>query len=262
MTPQKSARFSSAGRKRAAPRRAAAGEPTLIYGLHAAEAALANPNRPIERVLATANAAQRLSSAIAERGLTPVLVSPKEIDARLGPSAVHQGVLVEAGPLPGLDVADIAEARLVVALDQITDPHNVGAILRSCSAFGVGGVVMTAHHCPPLSGALAKAASGGLDAAPIVLAANLAQALAELGEMGFWRVGLDSGAESALEAEGFDGPTVIVLGAEDKGLRRLTRERCDRICAITTADALRSLNVSNAAAIALHLAAQKQKSRA
>jgi 23S rRNA (guanosine2251-2'-O)-methyltransferase len=230
-----------------------------IYGAHAVEAALANPRRGIVRAAMTANAANRFQEALLKRGVKLDIVTPKELDRRLGEGAVHQGALIEAEPLPPLDAADLADARLVLALDQITDPHNVGAVLRSAAAFGAA-VVMIAHHSPPLSGALAKAASGGLDATPIAIAGNLARALEEFGEMGFWRLGLDSDASGALEAEDFSTKTVLVLGAEDKGLRRLTRENCDRICAIETAG-MRSLNVSNAAAIALHAAHQKQKGR-
>ncbi len=239
-----------------------AGDSVQIYGSHAVEAALANMERPILRVTATANAANRIAELLARRKLEPAIVAPRELDRMLGEGAVHQGLLVEAGPLPALDVSDLSDARIVLVLDQITDPHNVGAILRSAAAFGAGGLVMTAHHAPPLSGALAKAASGGLDTTPVVLAANLARALEELGEMGFTRIGLDSEADGFLEAQSLNNRVALVLGAEDKGLRRLTRENCDVICAIETVGALRSLNVSNAAAIALHSARRAQKSRA
>ncbi|MDZ4791403.1 MAG: 23S rRNA (guanosine(2251)-2'-O)-methyltransferase RlmB [Hyphomicrobiales bacterium] len=233
-----------------------------IYGSHAAEAALGNMARPILRVTATANAANRIADLLARRNAEPVIVSPRDLDRMLGEGAVHQGVTVEVGPLPPLDVEDLHEASIVLVLDQITDPHNVGAILRSAAAFGAGGVVMTAHHAPPLSGALAKAASGALDTIPVVLAANLARALEELGQIGFIRVGLDSEADGFMEVQHLGEKVALVLGAEDKGLRRLTRENCDFICALETASTLRSLNVSNAAAVALHTIRQAQKSRA
>jgi 23S rRNA (guanosine2251-2'-O)-methyltransferase len=232
----------------------AAVEGVMIYGVHAVEAALLNPARHIRKAWATLNALQRLAEPMARRGVAPETATPKDLDRRLGEDTVHQGVLIEVDPLPTLDVEDLAEARLVLALDQITDPHNVGAVLRSAAAFGVEGVIMTARHSPPLSGVLAKAACGGLEYVPIALVTNLAQALTELGELGFWRIGLDSEAQGAIEQATRYERLALVLGAEDAGLRRLTRERCDVIMRLTTAEGaeIKSLNVSNAAAIALH----------
>jgi 23S rRNA (guanosine2251-2'-O)-methyltransferase len=226
----------------------------VLFGLHAVEAALANPNRQIVKVLATENAAHRLCPLLAKRGLKPEPVTPKDLDRQLGADAVHQGVLVEAEPLPpvGLDEADTGGILLV--LDQVTDPQNVGAALRSAAAFGASGLVMTERHSPPLQGALAKAASGALDIVPVILVMNLAQALAELGERGVMRVGLAEEADTALEAAQLTRPLALVLGAEGQGLRQLTREHCDRVCRISTRSALASLNVSNAAAVALHWA--------
>jgi 23S rRNA (guanosine2251-2'-O)-methyltransferase len=197
---------------------------------------------------------QRLAESLGRRGVAPEAATPKDLDRRLGEDAVHQGVLIEAEPLPAVDIEDLSGARLVLALDQITDPHNVGAVLRSAAAFGVEGVIMTVRHSPPLSGVLAKAACGGLEYVPIALVTNLAQALTDLGEFGFWRVGLDSEAQGAIEQATRYDRLALVLGAEDTGLRRLTRERCDVIMRLTTAHGaeIKSLNVSNAAAIALH----------
>lgn len=225
----------------------------LIYGLHAVEAALKNPRRQVRRLLATPNALARLEPALAGRGSVET-VTPRDLDRLLGEDAVHQGAAMEAEPLPPVALEDVRDASLIVVLDQVTDPHNVGAILRSAAAFGAGALVMTEHHSPPLSGVLAKAASGGLEVVPIVMVPNLARAMAKLGDLGFERLGLDSAGDVSLGAVLSGGQTALVLGAEDKGLRRLTRENCDRLCRIETADPLRSLNVSNAAAIALSLA--------
>jgi len=226
----------------------------LIYGLHAARAAIANPDRDIRAVFATANAAERLSEALSARGLTPRIVRPDDLATRTGAGAVHQGVVVKAGPLPPRDIASFAAFRLVVVLDQVTDPQNVGAILRSAAAFGADGLVMTARNSPPLEGALAKAASGGLEHVPVALVPNLARGLEELGERDVTRIGLDAGGDQVFEDLPAFERLAIVLGAEDKGLRRLTREHCDAVCALAAPGAIHSLNVSNAGAIALHYA--------
>jgi 23S rRNA (guanosine2251-2'-O)-methyltransferase len=172
----------------------------------------------------------------------------------LGADAVHQGVVLDVEPLPPLALDQVETRGLLLVLDQVTDPQNVGAALRSAAAFGASGVILTERHSPPLTGALAKAASGALDIVPVILVKNLAQTLAELGERGFLRVGLAEDADMALEKATLARPLALVLGAEGKGLRHLTRERCDLICRISTQSALASLNVSNAAAVALHWA--------
>jgi 23S rRNA (guanosine2251-2'-O)-methyltransferase len=232
-----------------------------IYGVHASEAALTNPRRMVRRIYATPNAAQRLGS-LGRAGLPEIAtVTPKDLDRMLGEDTVHQGILIEAEPLAELSLADLPKARLIVFLDQLTDPHNVGAILRSAAAFDADALVMTARHSPPLEGTLAKAASGGLEHVPILLVPNLARALAEAGEIGFLRLGLDSEGDASLgEVAGADR-IALVLGAEDRGLRRLTREHCDAVCALTTFGPIASLNVSNAAAIALYVMAQKMRNR-
>lgn len=224
----------------------------VIYGLHAARAAIANPRREIRQVFVTANAADRLAEGLSARGLTPQVLTPEAIAARAGEGVVHQGVVVETGLLPACDLDDFTTLDLVVVLDQITDPQNVGAILRSAAAFGASGLVMTERHSPPLEGALAKAASGGLEHVPVALVTNLARALDELGARGVMRIGLDSGGDAVFEDMPAFDQVALVLGAEDKGLRRLTREKCDAVCALAAPGAIRSLNVSNAAAIALH----------
>jgi 23S rRNA (guanosine2251-2'-O)-methyltransferase len=247
---------------RGKPRHSGRGADTdriLIFGLHAVEAALANPDRPVSRLLATDNAAHRLAPLIAKRNLTPEPATPKDLDRLLGPDTVHQGVALEAGPLAPIGLDDVDTNGTLLVLDQVTDPHNVGAALRSAAAFGASGLVLTERHSPPLSGVLAKAASGALDLVPIVLVKNLSQALAELGERGVLRIGLAEDGDEPIEATPLTRPLALVLGAEGKGLRHLTRERCDRICRISTTSALASLNVSNAAAIAMHWASLKAR---
>ena len=235
-------------------RRADSPDRVKLFGLHAVEAALANPRRPLVKLLATENAAQRLGPLLAKRGLKPEPTSPKDLDRLLGADAVHQGVMLEAEPLPFVTLDDVDANGILLVLDQVTDPQNVGAALRSAAAFGAAGLVMTERHSPPLHGVLAKAASGALDIVPVILVKNLAQALSELGERGVLRVGLAEEASETLEAAPLTRPLALVLGAEGRGLRQLTREHCDRLCRISTMSALASLNVSNAAAVALHWA--------
>ncbi|MCC0057808.1 MAG: 23S rRNA (guanosine(2251)-2'-O)-methyltransferase RlmB [Hyphomicrobiaceae bacterium] len=229
-------------------------ERVLLFGLHAVQAALANEKRPVYAVRATENAAHRLAPLIAKRGLQPERVLPRALDRELGADTVHQGVLLEAGPLDSRNLDELDLSGTLLVLDQVTDPHNVGAALRSAAAFGANALIMTQRHSPPLGGVLAKSASGALDLVPIVQVRNLAEALAELGERGVMRLGLAEEAETTLEATPLRHPLALILGAEGRGLRQLTRERCDALCRISTASALASLNVSNAAAIALHWA--------
>jgi 23S rRNA (guanosine2251-2'-O)-methyltransferase len=226
----------------------------MLFGLHAVEAALANPKRGVVKVFATENAAHRLAPLLAKRGLKPEAATPRDLDRLLGPDAVHQGVSLEAEQLPPATLDEVDAGGLLLVLDQVTDPQNVGAALRSAAAFGASGLVMTERHSPPLQGALAKAASGALDLVPVILVKNLARSLAKLGERGFLRVGLAEQGDQALETAALTRPLALVLGAEGKGLRQLTREHCDLICRISTSSALASLNVSNAAAVALHWA--------
>ncbi len=237
------------------------GKPDLthvrLWGIHAVEAALGNPNRVIRRLRLTENARQRLAPAMEARGVTPEIVNARDFDRDPGADVVHQGVLLDTEPLPDIDPRDLSPLAgkrndLIIVLDQVTDPHNVGAILRSAAAFGARGLLLTARNSPPLEGTLAKAASGGLELVPVAVVPNLARALEQLAEVGYFRIGLDGQGEGLLEAQKISGPTVLVLGAEDTGMRRLTRENCDVTCRISTSGGLASLNVSNAAAVAMH----------
>ncbi|MGA7546424.1 MAG: 23S rRNA (guanosine(2251)-2'-O)-methyltransferase RlmB [Methyloceanibacter sp.] len=224
----------------------------LLYGLHAVEAALANPERAIKRLRATENAARRLETPLRTRGVAAELATPRELDRLLGADTVHQGVVLETEPLPPAELDTVMPEGVLIVLDQVTDPQNVGAVLRSAAAFGAAGLVLHERHSPPLTGVLAKAASGALDVVPVILVKNLARALTELGERGFMRVGLAEDASQSLETTPLSLPLALVLGAEGQGLRQLTRETCDALCRISTKGSLASLNVSNAAAIALH----------
>ncbi len=226
-----------------------------LYGIHAVEAALLNPNRKIQKVYTTPNAAERLDSALGKSNILPIEANPRELDTLLGDqNLVHQGAVAEVSELPTISEDKLLECSKILVLDQITDPHNVGAIIRSAAAFGVDAIVLTRHHTPPLTGIVSKTACGGLDLLNIHLASNLARCLKNLAKSGFAIYGLDSEASESLEDQTFYENVVLVMGAEDKGLRRLTRENCDKVCAIQTSknNALASLNVSNAAAIALH----------
>jgi 23S rRNA (guanosine2251-2'-O)-methyltransferase len=231
--------------------------PPLIWGIHAVEAALANDKRGINRLFLTENAEHRLKAALEPRGLPVERVSPRDLDRRLGADTVHQGALAEVEPLEEPSIARLARkaaGRPLIVLDQVTDPHNVGAILRSAAVFGSAGLVMTRRHSPPLDGALAKAASGALELVPIALVQNLASALSEMKDAGFTLVGLEGTAETELETMPWPERIAIVLGAEGKGLRQLTKETCDHLARVATDGPIASLNVSNAAAIALHTA--------
>lgn len=236
----------------------------FLYGVHAVAAALANPERRIRKLMATENAENRLSEAIAERKLPIDRVRPKDLDRLLGPDTVHQGILAEAEPLPEPALDDLIRAAgsgggPLMVLDQVTDPHNVGAVLRSAAVFGAAGLITTRRHSPPLNGTLAKSASGALELVPLALVQNLARTLDELKSAGVTVIGLDGDGETLLDDAPLTGAVAFVLGAEGKGLRQLTRETCDKVCRIGTAGALASLNVSNAAAIALHLAAMRRR---
>jgi 23S rRNA (guanosine2251-2'-O)-methyltransferase len=228
----------------------------ILYGWHTVTAALKNPARHFRKLLATENAMRRLAEDGITPPMTPELVRPDTLAARLTPDAVHQGLIAEADPLPSPDIEDLPAAGIVLVLDQITDPHNVGAILRTAAAFAVAAVVTTARHSPDATGVLAKSASGALELVPIAIVQNLARALAALKERGFLVVGLDSSAPDDLAAIKLQAPLALVLGAEGKGLRQLTGATCDRLARLDLPGEIKSLNVSNAAALALYIAAR------
>lgn len=234
------------------------GDRVRLFGLHAVGAALANPARVLHRLRLTENAENHFSEAIKARGLKPERVLPRDLDRLLGAATVHQGVLLEAGPLPDHELEDLAESARtrgpLVVLDQVTDPHNVGAILRSAAVFNAAGLIMTRRNSPALAGALAKAASGGLEHVPVALVTNLARALEQLADLGLTRIGLDGEADMLIEEADLTGPVALILGSEGRGLRRLTRESCEHLVRIGAPGAIASLNVSNAAAVALHAA--------
>jgi 23S rRNA (guanosine2251-2'-O)-methyltransferase len=234
-------------------------ENTILYGWHTVQAALDNPDRRIRALYATENAAKRLAEESVRMTVTPQIVRPDEIARRLSADAVHNGLLAEADPLEPPDLSELEPEGVVLVLDQITDPHNVGAILRSAAAFGVKALVTTARHSPEATGALAKSASGALEYVPMVLVQNLARAMAALKERGFLLVGLDSEGDADLSATVLSSPLALVLGAEGKGLRQLTRETCDSLARIDLPGSIKSLNVSNAAALALYVATTRLK---
>jgi len=248
----------------------AGGGPVWLYGAHAVLAALANPGRRGHRLLLSPEAERRHGPRIGQiraagaRLPTADVASREDFGQILPQDAVHQGLAYLAEPLTPPDLAEIlADAigrqtrSIIVVLDQVTDPHNVGAILRSAAAFGAAAVVAPERHAAPDSGALAKAASGALEVVPYLAVVNLARALGQMKEAGFWILGLAGEAERTLEAVDPGGPLALVLGAEGAGLRRLTRESCDLIARLPTRPPIESLNVSTAAAVALYALTRK-----
>lgn len=228
-----------------------------LYGLHTVRAAMDNPRRKIVSMLVTRNAAERLGiSDPAALPFSMELVEPKDIDRITGSDAVHQGVLIEARPLTPKQLDALGDTRLIVVLDQVTDPHNVGAIMRSAVAFGAGALVTTSRHSPAESGVLAKSASGALEHIDLIEVRNLADAIGRLRDAGFQTVGLDSEGPAEIEKTFDGGKIALVLGAEGKGLRQKTRETVDALARLDMPGAIRSLNVSNAAAVAMYAASR------
>lgn len=244
-------------------KRAAAAETLWLFGLHAVRDALMNPDRVKLRLVLTKNAADKLGEAIAAGGVAPEIVDPRKFDAHvpIGPDQVHQGAALEVKPLDWGKLADVALTGaglpLVVLLDRVTDPHNVGAILRSAEVFGARAVVAPARHSAPETGALAKTASGALERQPYLRVTNLSDAMGALRDMGYVLIGLAGEATMTLAeglAEAGSRPVAIVLGAEGPGLREKTRATCDHLVRIPFGGTFGSLNVSNAAAVALYAA--------
>jgi rRNA methylase, putative, group 3 len=229
--------------------------PVYLYGLHTVRAALDNPARLKKELLVTPNALNRLRETGAQFGKLKITeTNPRELDRLLGGEAVHQGAALEVDPVSRFGLDDLHEPTLVVVLDQLTDPHNVGAILRTACAFGADAVITTARHSPRETGVMAKAASGALDLVPMIEVRNLGDALEKLKGRGMLVLGFDSEAEAPLRPRADSRPLAVVLGAEGKGLRQRTRELCDEMVRLDMPGPIKSLNVSNAAAIALFAA--------
>jgi 23S rRNA (guanosine2251-2'-O)-methyltransferase len=233
-----------------------ADSPVVLYGWHTVTAALKNSARNVRRLLATENAARRMSDEGVSPPIAPEIVRPSAIAERLLPDAVHQGLYLEVDPLPSPAIEELPADGVVLVLDQITDPHNVGAIFRSAAAFTAAAIVTTQRHSPEATGALAKAASGALEYVPLINVQNLARALAVLKQRGFLIIGLDSSGDADFADLSLRAPLALVLGAEGKGLRQLTKATCDHLARIDLPGEIKSLNVSNAAALALYVASR------
>jgi 23S rRNA (guanosine2251-2'-O)-methyltransferase len=245
-------------------RRDAARETLWLFGLHAVRDALLNPARAKLRLVVTKNALDRLEDAVAAGGIAPEIVDPRKFDVPIDEGSVHQGAALEVRPLQWGSVEDLAAAGaglpLVVCLDRVTDPHNVGAVLRSAEVFGARAVIAPLRHSAPETGALAKTASGSLERQPYLRVTNLAETMERLRAMGYVLLGLDGEGTATLAealAEAGTRPVALVLGAEGPGLRDKTRDTCDRLVRIPFAGGFGSLNVSNAAAVALYAAATR-----
>ena len=245
-------------------KRAEAKETVWLFGLHAVRDALVNPAREKLRLVLTKNAFDKLQGAVEASGLTPEIVETRDFKVPISEDSVHQGAALEARPLNWGKLEDVCIGgqglALVVCLDRVTDPHNVGAVLRSAEVFGARAVIAPRHHSAPETGSLAKTASGALERQPYMRVTNLADAMLELRQMGFRLIGLDGDgtvtlAEALVEAGG--RAIALVLGAEGPGLRDRTRETCDVIAKIPAQGQFGSLNVSNAAAVALYAASTR-----
>ena len=233
-----------------------------LFGKHAVLAALKNPARVIKRLLVTKRGGDQYLAEFSEfnqsnRPLTPEIVPPEMLEKILPTDCVHQGIALQTSPLPETDLGETCrinrdEPHLLLILDQVTDPHNVGAIIRSAAAFGARAIISTDRHSPPESGSLAKSASGALEILPWVRVTNLGRALDQLAEMGYWRLGLDGTAETSIRQADFGQNIALVMGAEGRGLRKGTQSHCDALIKLPIRPHVESLNVSVAAAIALY----------
>ena len=242
--------------------RAKKAETVWLFGLHAVRDALVNPRRTKLRLVLTKNAADRLADVLPAAGIEPEIADPRAFPAPLDPGSVHQGAALEVKPLDWGNVADrlLGPKGVVICLDRVTDPHNVGAILRSAEVFGASAVIAPARHAAPETGALAKTASGALERQPYIRVRNLSAALDELKAAGVFTIGLDGEADADLPealARHADRPVALVLGAEGPGLRDKTKATCDILARIPSSGAFGSLNVSNAAAVALYAAQRR-----
>ena len=253
-TPEYARRNTAQGASAGTPSR-----PLRLYGVHPVVAALANPLRRCRRLTATASALKdlraRLGGALERDGLVIAEATRDQVARLLDEGATHQGLALDVAPLPRprfdeICVSDRAPRLLI--LDRVNDPRNLGAVIRAAAAFEAGAVIVPDRHAPDESGALAKAASGLLERVPLVRVANIARAIGQLQRRGYWCIGLDGGARQTIASAKTDGPIVLVLGAEGAGLRRLTRERCDVILRLPISDAVESLNLAAAAAVALY----------
>ena len=241
------------------------GSETLwLFGLHAVRDALLNPRRVRHRLVVTKNAQNKLAEAIAASGMEPEIADPRRFPVPLDPNSVHQGAALEVSPLDWGSVSEVCATRgdapIVMLLDRVTDPHNVGAILRSAEVFGARAVIAPHRHSAPETGALAKTASGALERQPYLRVQNLSNAMRALREMGYFLIGLDGEAVQTLPDILSELPPVatgLVLGAEGPGLRQLTRETCHKLARIPFAGEFGSLNVSNAAAVSLYATRQR-----
>ena len=245
-------------RRRKSPRTPGNAEELWIYGHHAVNAALKNSNRMAKRVLFLQDTLTQVEPLLAEVDIKAEPVSRDQIAKVLPPGAVHQGIAALMSSLPRITIEDIcADAKilpnaLIVVLDRVSDPQNIGAIIRSASVLGAMAVIIQDRNAPQITGVIAKAASGGIEHVPLVRVTNLSRAMETLKKDGFWCIGLDSEAEGDLQQVKRPSHAVLVLGAEGAGLRRLVREKCDELIRIEGSGGLTSLNVSNAAAVALY----------
>ncbi len=240
-----------------------------LYGDHAVMAALANPNRKIKRLLLTKSKRENLkdheNDLVSSISATETVLSDQLKDI-LPENAIHQGIALLANPLHNWGIEDVPKIcgdddfASVAVLDQVTDPHNVGAVLRSAAAFGISAIIMPDRHSPPITGVMARSASGAVEMVPIIRVNNLSRALDILAEFGFWRIGMDGQADKDLDdtVQNVD-KVALVLGSEGKGLRRLTAEKCDLLGKLPMSGKIESLNVSNAAAIAFYELTRRKK---